>query len=306
MLVDNPPAEVGGGVWMLGTAAYPMYLVRGRDEGMIVEGGISALGPLLRRQLEGLGIGTAFVRQAVITHAHPDHVMAVPMLREMFPNVSVIGSTAAGATLGMEKAVGFFKQIDAALTESLVKSGKLADAPPPPALPDNRIALDRTVREGDTITLEDMAWNVLETPGHSDCSISLYEPTRQVLIISDASGYYMPAPGTWWPNYFSDYATYLRSLERLAALPAEVLCLSHNGVVCGAGAVRHYMAGAIAATRDYHERILAETKAGKPSRQLAEELGAEIHRQVPLLPVDFFQKNCGILVKQSLKAAEAK
>ena len=36
-------------------------------------------------------------------------------------------------------------------------------------------------------------------------------------------------------------------------------------------------------------------------RQLAEELGAEIHAQTPLLPLDFFQKNCGLLVKQSLK-----
>ena len=46
---------------------------------------------------------------------------------------------------------------------------------------------------------------------------------------------------------------------------------------------------------------MAETKAGKPVRQIAEELGAEIHRQTPLLPLDFFQKNCGLLVKQSLK-----
>jgi hypothetical protein len=36
-------------------------------------------------------------------------------------------------------------------------------------------------------------------------------------------------------------------------------------------------------------------------RQLAEELGAEIHQHTPLLPLDFFQKNCGLLVKQSLK-----
>ncbi len=44
---------------MLGTTAYPMYLVRGRSEGAIIEGGISALGPLLARQLAELGIGPA-------------------------------------------------------------------------------------------------------------------------------------------------------------------------------------------------------------------------------------------------------
>ena len=82
-----------------------------------------------------------------------------------------------------------------------------------------------------------------------------------------------------------------------------MLCLSHNGAVLGRAGVREYFAGAIAATRQYHERIVAEARAGKPVRQIAEELGAEIHRQTPLLPLDFFQKNCGLLVKQSLKHA---
>jgi len=42
-------------------------------------------------------------------------------------------------------------------------------------------------------------------------------------------------------------------------------------------------------------------KAGKPVRQLAEELGAEVYAKTQLLPLDFFQKNCGLLIKQSLR-----
>jgi glyoxylase-like metal-dependent hydrolase (beta-lactamase superfamily II) len=161
--------------------------------------------------------------------------------------------------------------------------------------------VDRVLREGDLIAVEERRWAVLETPGHSDCSISLHEPERGVLLISDATGYYLPESGTWWPNYFAGYAAYLRSMERLAALDSEILGLSHNAAVLGRADVRAYFAGAIAATQDYHQRIVAETKAGKTVRQIAEELGAEIHRQAPILPLDFFQKNCGGLVKQSLK-----
>ncbi len=170
-----------------------------------------------------------------------------------------------------------------------------------PPLPENRIAVDRTVGEGDVIAVEDMRWRVLETPGHSDCSISLHDEAARVLIISDASGFYLPAEGTWWPNYFADYGAYLRSLERLATLGAEVLCLGHDGVIRGGDDIRAYFAGAIAATRQYHQRILALTKTGQSVRQIAEQLGTEIHRQTPVLPLDFFQKNCGNLVKQSLK-----
>ena len=307
MLIEKAPSELTPNLWMLGTAAYPMYLVRGRREGAIIEGGISALGPLLKQQLHELGVGPQYVRQAVITHAHPDHVMAIPALREMFPGLTVLASGIAAATLTSEKAIGFFRQIDTVLTEVVRKSVAIAEAPAaasdPTAAASNRIAVDRVVGEGDLFAVDELSWTVLATPGHSDCSISLHEASRGLLAISDASGYYLPASNTWWPNYFSGYAAYVGSLERLAALDAEVLCLSHNGAVLGRDDVRAYFAGAISSTRQYHERIVAQSKAGKSVRQLAEELGAEIHRQTPLLPLDFFQKNCSLLVKQSLKHA---
>ena len=115
---------------MLGTTAYPMYLIRGGREGAIVEGGISALGPLLQAQLQQLGVGPEYVRQAVITHAHPDHVMAVPALREMFPGLSILASAAAAATLNAEKAVAFFRKIDATLTNVLQQSGAIVRGAP--------------------------------------------------------------------------------------------------------------------------------------------------------------------------------
>jgi glyoxylase-like metal-dependent hydrolase (beta-lactamase superfamily II) len=301
MLIQDPPVEVGGGVWMLGATAYPVYLVRGEREGAIIEGGISAIGPIVCRQLAELGIGQEFVRKAIVTHAHPDHVMAIPRLRETFPCITVVASAPAAAILSTEKAVSFFRQIDSILAGALAEAGMLAAEPTPPPMAENRIAVDQIVREGDAIAVEDTSWNVLETPGHSDCSISLHNAARRVLVISDASGYYMPVAKTWWPNYFTSYAAYVHSLERLAGLEAEFLCLSHNGALRGVEAIRSYFADAIAATRHYHDRIVAEAKAGKAVRQIAETLGDEIHRQVPLLPLDFFQKNCGLLVRQSLR-----
>lgn len=306
MLIDNPPVEVSDRVWMLGTTAYPMYLVRGRNEGAIIEGGIGALGPLLRRQLDELGVGPEYVRQAVVMHAHPDHVMAIPLLRELFPGVVVTASAPAATTLCIEKAIGFFTRIDAELTAGLNRAGAIAESPPPVAVPENRIAVDRTVRESDVIAVEDFTFSVLETPGHSDCSISLHEPEQRVLVISDASGFYIPAQKTWWPGYFTSYPQYLSSMERLASLDAETLCLSHYGAIRGQDEVREYLAGAIVATRQYHERIVAETKAGRSARDIAEELGAEIHRLTPILPLDFFQKNCAVMVKQSLKHEDEK
>jgi len=306
MLVQDPPVEIIDNLWMLGTNLYPLYLLKGRQGGTIVEGGTGAMGPILREQLAQLGIAADFVRQVIVTHAHPDHVMAVPLFREMFPGVTVIASATAAKTLQAEKAVAFFCKADDMLTGALIQSGVVGEQHRRPPLASNQIPVDRVVKEGDRIDIdvdEAVALEVLETPGHSDCSLSFYDAARRVLIISDATGYYVPQHDTWWPNYFSDYGAYVRSIERLAALDAEVLCLSHNAVIRGADDVRDYFRRALEVTRAYHERIVADTKAGKSAEEIAAALGAEVYQKTQLMPADFFVKNCGLLVKMSLKHA---
>jgi hypothetical protein len=77
--------------------------------------------------------------------------------------------------------------------------------------------------------------------------------------------------------------------------------LSHNAVVQGADDVKTYFAEVIAATEAYHARIVEQAKAGQSVREIAEALGTEVYEKSPLLPLVFFQKNCALMVKQSLK-----
>ena len=301
MLVNNPPVALADNLWMLGTAAYPLYLFHAPGGAAILEGGTGAMARLVCEQMQSLGIAREAVTQLVITHAHPDHVMAVPRLREVFPGLSVVASEPAARTLAAEKAIAAFAQVDEALTASLLAAGTIREEHRPQPMAAKQIAVDRIVREGDTVAVGDLALEVLETPGHSECSLSFYEPRAKILLISDATGYYLPEHHGWWPNYFADYGAYLRSIQRLAGLDAEILCLSHNAAVCGSEDVRAYFADAIAATTAYHDRIVAEARSGNSVRQIAEQLGAEVHRQTQLMPLDFFQKSCGLLVKQSLR-----
>ena len=122
-----------------------------------------------------------------------------------------------------------------------------------------------------------------------------------MLIISDATGYYLPDCDYCWPNYFTDYGAYVRSIERLAGLDAEVLGLSHNGVIRGADAVAAYLQNALAVTRNYHAGIVADAQAGQIGRAIAEASGRRCTKKRSCMPLDFFQKNCGLLVKNSLR-----
>jgi glyoxylase-like metal-dependent hydrolase (beta-lactamase superfamily II) len=301
MLIQDPPVEIADGVWMLGTRQYPAYFFKSEQTGTLIEGGISATGTLVPRQIESLGSPAEDVTQLIITHAHPDHVMAVPQIRRAFPAIAVLASPLAAQTLANEKAVSFFRQMDEALIDGLSKMGLIAADNEKITSGDLTITVDRTVDEGDTIRTDGISLTVLATPGHSDCSLSFHDPETGLLIISDATGYYMPQHDDWWPNYFGNYADYLSSMRRLAELGASVLGLSHNAVIQGADDVNSYFRRAIATTEQYHQRIVTETKAGKTVRELAGQLGTEIHRRTPVMPVAFFQKNCALLVKKSLE-----
>jgi glyoxylase-like metal-dependent hydrolase (beta-lactamase superfamily II) len=248
MLIKNPPVEVAGGVWMLGTNEYPVLLVTDGDEGAIFEGGVGATGPVVKEQ---------------------------------------------------EKAVSFFTKIDGMLTEALIKAGSITEKHRPEPLKEKQITIDRILAGGDTVTIGRRKFDVFATPGHSDCGLSFHEPATGLLIISDATGYYIPDSGYFWPNYFTDYGAYLESIRRLAALDAEIVCLSHNAVVKGAESVKAYFEAAAAATEAYHKRIVTEIGTGKPPEEIARQLGIEVHEKTQLLGVEFFQKNCELLVKQS-------
>ncbi len=47
MLIANPPVAIADGLWMLGTAAYPLYLVQSGGEAAIFEGGTGSMAPLV-------------------------------------------------------------------------------------------------------------------------------------------------------------------------------------------------------------------------------------------------------------------
>ncbi len=303
MLIKDPPVEIADGLWMLGTSEYPVFLAMDQNEGAIFEGGVGADGPVVKDQLTRLGIAAGLVRQVVITHAHPDHVMAVPAFRAMFDGVTVCASKPAAKTLAIEKAIRFFAKIDGILTESLIKAGSITEEHRPELLTENQITVDRILADGDTIKVGGLKFDVLAMPGHSDCSLSFHESGAGFAIVSDATGFYIPDFDYCWPGYLTDYEAYLESMRRLADLDAKVLCLSHNGVIKGSDEVRAYFDNAKAATEAYHERILTEIETGKSPEEIAGQLGTEVYEKIPLLPLDFFQKNCALLVKQSMEYA---
>lgn len=95
------------------------------------------------------------------------------------------------------------------------------------------IEIDRQVREGDKLDLGDIALEVLQTPGHTAGSISLYEPKRRWLFSGDT----VFADGSFGRTDLVSGSSpqLITSLQRLASLPVEALFPGHMRSVLANG-----------------------------------------------------------------------
>jgi 2-aminobenzoylacetyl-CoA thioesterase len=116
------------------------------------------------------------------------------------------------------------------------------------------------VCEGDTIKVGDMEVQILETPGHSSCSISAYIPQLRALFPSDGGG--IPYKDKLIPAANSNYTLYKQSLQKLKTLQVEYMCADHFGYVYGDEA-RDYMQRSLEAAEEEcatYEKIYRRTR----------------------------------------------
>ncbi|MHA2272173.1 MAG: MBL fold metallo-hydrolase [Candidatus Hodarchaeales archaeon] len=95
------------------------------------------------------------------------------------------------------------------------------------------IEIERQVRDGDIVDLGDIAFEVLQTPGHTAGSICLYEPKRHWLFSGDT----VFADGSFGRTDLVSGSSpqLIASLQKLASLPVEALFPGHMRSVLSNG-----------------------------------------------------------------------
>ncbi|MHA1671346.1 MAG: MBL fold metallo-hydrolase [Promethearchaeota archaeon] len=190
------------------------YLIQGSEKTVLVD---------VAAPQEALGIIEKLKREKIkpdviiLTHAHWDHALGVPIFQKEYPNIEImVGETGVRALKNNKIFNGPFANLEL-----------LPDLEPIEGL--------ISVKEGELVNLGGIDLSIIETPGHSNCSITIFEPSQKILFVGDAIGNIwtldFSMPPTMPPEFSEE--KFFMTLDKIRDIDYESLAFSHHGILTG-------------------------------------------------------------------------
>lgn len=242
-MIFRETGKVKDSFFVLGSAHNPIYLLKSRRP-VLFDGGLTVLAPAYEKAIRRV-LHTTAPEMILLTHVHFDHCGAVSYLKRAFPGLKVAASKKAGEIMRRPNAVRLMRH----LSEKAVAGSEESQEASFLSEPFEPFEPDFTLEEGDEIELEeDLHIEVLETPGHTWDFLSYYVPEKRILLASEAAGCAVNSEHISI-DCLTVFDTYWRSMKRLAAIEADILCQGHRFVYEGEDVGRFWERSMAAALR---------------------------------------------------------
>ena len=208
----NKPAEpfkIIDNVYYVGTDGLASYLITSPQGLILVDTVMPESTSLIKASIEKLGFKVADIKYLLNTHAHIDHTGGFAELKQ-----------ASGAQM-----------VSGEADKPLLEGGYYPGAQDDDALKFPPVKVDRTVREGDTVTLGNVTLTARETPGHSPgCtswafSVKDGDATRSVLIFCSGTVALNRLVGN--PTYPGIVEDYRKTFARAKDMKVDILLAPH-------------------------------------------------------------------------------
>ena len=226
------PGKIADGLWYLGREEAGTYLLEGSNGSVLINGALAHILPDVLAQMKEFGLDAGNIKKFLILHSHFDHIGIVPYFKRTYPGIEVLASQRCWEILAMPKAIEIANKFSRIVAEKMGALGGLEKYD----IYWRDDVQGTAVAEGDKIDLDGKTLAIMETPGHTSCSISGYEPQMKALFASDAMG--IPYRDIVFPSANTDFTQFQKTLEKLRTLPVSYICADHYGYVTGEEASR--------------------------------------------------------------------
>ncbi len=296
-MIINQPCKITDRIFLLGRKESCIYLLKGKEEYTILGGGMVHIVPEVIEQLKRFNIEEERIKRIIILHSHFDHCSIVPFFKKRWKWATITASEKAKELLANPKVI---ESIEAMNQDILKKYGRQKKGETL-GLSFSGIDVEEVIKGGDVLSCGDLSMEVIDTPGHSSCSVAVYVPEEKAMFGSDAGG--IPFGDDVFTAANSDFDKYQKSLNKISEYDIDIYLAEHYGVITGEDA-RYFLQKSISSakeTRKMLEESLLRTKDVKKSTL---EITDRIMEKAPhdFLPRDVIAIVAGQMLRYISKA----
>jgi glyoxylase-like metal-dependent hydrolase (beta-lactamase superfamily II) len=207
--------QVGGGELTHGEDA-AIYLLNFGEEAALVDAGCGESVDQLLRNIESCGAAPSDIQWILITHCHFDHAGGVKALKDK------LGCKVMAHALDAP----FLETGDNRVTAATWYGSRI-----------DSFTVDRKLSAArEDIQIGKHVVAAVHTPGHSPGSVVYLAESNGLKVL-----FGQDVHGPLHPSLLSNRTDYLRSLEIMLSLDADILCEGHYGVIKGKNEVREFI-----------------------------------------------------------------
>ena len=197
------------------------FLLIGEEKTALIDCGMAYCASVLIQNCRKL-LGRRTLDYIFISHSHYDHIGAVPFLKQEWPELQLLGAEHAKYVLSRPNALKTIRTLSEQAAE-IYGSERL------PFYEDASFKVDRVIREGDQILLGGMDVKVIETPGHTQCSLT-FLVNGNILFASESTGC-LSRSGNVHAAFIRSYFEALNSIHICQKLQARYIISPHYGLL---------------------------------------------------------------------------
>lgn len=196
------------------------FLVMGGEKTALVDCGMAYCASNLISNIKQV-LNKMTLNYILISHSHYDHIGAIPYLKKEWPNSRVLGAEYAKRVFNSSNALRTIRNLS-------TQAAKLYNEDDIQEYDDDMLKVDNIICDGDILDLGGLSVKVIETLGHTKCSLSFL--VNDTLFTSESTGY-MSKTGKIYPAFITSYSEAMNSIHKCQKLNPRFIISPHYGLV---------------------------------------------------------------------------